>query len=326
MIIKRLKLFVSVMLFGILAGCQSDTSMTAGSLMIDPSNVDPIEVSMNGIGLQDEDSQSFKFVVVGHIYGTIEGADRIPSPSLTSRLPELMDLDLSMLVSLGDIVRNSEKEDFRILEEMLLSKVSFPVFNTPGNHDVQNRRLYESRYKTTYYSFKYGPVVMIFLDTELVKCEIDDVQRKMIETAVESALVDDEVKEIFVFMHKTFFFKNEDLYEVESFNAGPNSWECYGSETFSNILEQRLIPASKKKPIYLFAGDVGAWGNLSPYYEELKDGALTMVMVGLGDVPTDAAVLVEVDGEDVALSLYPLTEKPMLSLETYSPEYWTTKK
>ena len=36
-------------------------------------------------------------------------------------------------------------------------------------------------------------------------------------------------------------------------------------------MDEVLIPAAKEKPVYLFAGDVGAWGNLTPYYEELPD-------------------------------------------------------
>lgn len=325
---KLLVLLAGSLLAAALAGCQAAApAVEVPPALADPAHADPAEVSVNGLGLKEADPTAFQLLVAGHIYGTQLGDDRIPAETLTASLPELKTEDISMLVSLGDMVSHAEKEDFDILDKTLLNAVPFPVFNTVGNHDVRDRQLYESRYGAgTYYSFRYGPVQMIFLDTELTTCEIDDTQRAMVETALESALADAQVQEIFIFMHKTLFFKNDALHAVESYNAGPNSWECYGSDTFARLMEQRIEPASQKKPVYLFAGDVGAWGNLSPYYETAQDGRLTMVMTGLGDLPSDAAVLVAVDGAQVTLTLRPLTDQPMQPLEDYSPEYWTARK
>jgi hypothetical protein len=67
---------------------------------------------------------------------------------------------------------------------------------------------------------------------------------------------------------------------------------------------------------------VGAWGNLTPYYEKRGDAALTLLATGLGDSPNDAGILVSVDGATVELQAYSLTGQPVLPLEQYTPQYW----
>jgi len=98
--------------------------------------------------------------------------------------------------------------------------------------------------------------------------------------------------------------------------------DCFASESFEGIMQTTILPAAQQKPIVLFAGDVGAWANLTPYYEQRPDAALTMVMTGLGDNPNNAGILVTVDGNKVQMEVYSFTGQPVLSLETYSPSYW----
>jgi hypothetical protein len=283
---------------------------------------DPAQVSMNSIGIPDQNATSYSFAVVGHLYGTEQGEDREPDAALLKRIPDLMKMNLSMLVSLGDTVKHSEESDFNRLKETFLNQLAFPVFNTVGNHDVGDRSLYERMYPRTYYSFRYGPSQMIFLDTERTPCSVDEPQRTMLDKAVSQALKDDQVEQIFVFMHKTLFFKNDVLFDKKARQAGPNVWDCYGSPGFARIMDQTLLPAAEKKPLYLFAGDVGAWGNLSPYYERRSDGKVTMIMTGLGDVQNDAILLVRVNDDQVTMEVYSLNGGSIQPIQKFSPKFW----
>ena len=101
-----------------------------------------------------------------------------------------------------------------------------------GNHDVQNRMLYQGWYGPTYYSFAYGPAYFIFLDTEIETCAIDAPQRSMLERALQAALQDDAARHIFIFMHKTLFLKNDALFALDRDEASPNDWVCHGNPAF----------------------------------------------------------------------------------------------
>ena len=278
-------------------------------------------VSLNQMHLPVSESGSFKFVVAGHIYGSQDEKDTMPDYALVDQLPAFNQMGLSMFISLGDIVEHAVTKDFNHLDENLLSKLDIPVLNTVGNHDVGNRTLYERLYGQTYYAFQYSSAEFIFLDTERVECTIDDPQREMMNRALEDALNNDQVKNVFIFMHKTLFFQNARLFELQVRSAGPNVWDCYGHD-FWQLMDEKLIPAAAQKPVYLFAGDVGAWENLSPYYEKRTDVPLTMVMTGIGDSPKDAVIMVAVENEDVTLQAYRLADGSSIPLEQFSPDYW----
>jgi len=278
--------------------------------------------SLNLRQIDDLQAQSYRFMVVGHLYGTPDGDDIDPDGALIQQVPALKKMDLSMMVSLGDMVRHSTKTDFNRLKEMLLDPLPYPIFNTVGNHDVQNRALYQARFGITYYTFRYGPVDMIFLDTVKELCSVDSEQMAMLRRALPQAVNDPQVRHIFIFMHHTLFFQNEVLFELKNRAAGPNSWECYGQGNFAQVMKELVAPAAAQKPVYLFAGDVGAWGNLSPYIERRTNPSLTMVMTGLGDLPTDSTILVTVNGESVQLEVYKLVDGSLHSIEEYTPAYW----
>ena len=287
-------------------------------------NVLPRQASLNALDLPNPAPASLRFLVVGHLYGSNGSDDRDPAKAVLAKLPALNNLKLSFWVSLGDMVRVSRDDDFMALERQFLQRVSVPVFNTPGNHDVQNRMLYQNWYGPTYYSFAYGPAYFIFLDTEIETCAVDAPQRSMLERALQAALQDDAARHIFIFMHKTLFLKNDTLFALDRDEASPNDWVCYGNPSYPLIQETLIAPAAAQKPVYLFAGDVGAEGNLSPWYERLADQNLTMLMTGLGDRPTDAGILVTVDSAAVRLELYPLSGAKLPPLETFTPAYWVS--
>jgi len=277
---------------------------------------------INDLGLPEQNPDEFDFFVVGHVYGSQQIKDRQPDAALLAALPTISEASPDFLVSLGDMVEQSNEEEFGLLESTFLSKVSFPVFNTVGNHDVADRSLYEARYGETFFTFKYGGARLIFLDTEKAKCKLDERQTYVLKTAVQTALRDRDVRYIFVFMHKTFFFQNEVLVEKKDRLAGPNEWKCYGSKPFRALMDEVLIPAAAQKPVYLFAGDVGAWGNMTPYYEHHPEVPLTMLMTGLGDTDQDNILHVHVDDSHVMVESILLNGMTVQPLEKFGPAYW----
>jgi len=118
-----------------LSGCQR-VSKAANRYLYDPSRAKPADVSLNKLHLAEPDAAAYRFLVIGHGYGSTTVDDHLPDPALLARIPDLEEMNLSMLVSLGDIVQHATPEDFNNLERVLLAPLPFPVFNTPGNHDV----------------------------------------------------------------------------------------------------------------------------------------------------------------------------------------------
>jgi len=277
---------------------------------------------INNIGLPQNNPDEFSFFVAGHLYGSQQVIDRQPDAALLAALPAISQASPDFLVSLGDMVEQSSAEEFGLLESTFLSQLSFPVFNTVGNHDVADRAFYQARYGKTAFTFQYGPARMIFLDTERAGCKLDEIQDQMLRTAIAQAMRQRDVRYVFVFMHRTVFFQNDILAVEKNRMASPNEWKCYGSRYFRQLLDELLLPSAAQKPVYLFAGDVGAWGNLTPYYEKHPEVPLTLLMTGLGDTEQDNILHVRVDPSRVTIESIFLNDVTAQPLEQFGPAYW----
>jgi hypothetical protein len=241
----------------------------------------------------------FDFFVVGHLYGSPSIDDHLPDKLLLQRLPEIITAKPDFMVSLGDVVYQKSQTDFSNLDATFLKKLPFPLYNTPGNHDIANNpSLYESYFgKQTYFGQEYGPARLIFLNTELVECGLDEPQLEMLQQELNKAINDPETHFIFIFMHKTLVFQIP-------------------------LMEKYFKPAARSKPVIIFAGDVGAWGNLSPYYQRDRWLPLTIVMTGLGDTSQDNIIRVQVAPDSVKMDALFLEDMHSAPLQEYDLNYW----
>jgi len=303
----------------LLAACQPAARIPMATVEQIPT------VSMNGLDFRAAHPQQYRILVAGHIYGAHDDQASHPAATLLQHIPDLQTMNLDMIALLGDTAPHTTEQDFDKLETLFLRSFAVPIFNTVGNHDVENRSLYTDRFGPTYYAFRRGPAYLIFLDTELVSCKVTGEQRALLDEAIRLALADDRVKNILIFTHKTIFMLDEVLNKSKSKVAMPNEWACYRESNYNDLRQQTLLSAAQKKPIYLFAGDVGAWdGNLSPYYQEDAGGPLYTIATGIGDTPQDSVILVDVQGDRVDFQVYSLTGQTMQPLESYNLEYWRT--
>jgi len=266
----------------------------------------------------------FNFFVLGHLYGSPSIEDQKPAQLLLERLPDIVSAKPDFMVSLGDMVYRKQDVDFDNLEKMFIQKLPFPFYNTPGNHDVANKRsLYESYFGSqTYFAKNFGPAYLIFLDTERVECGLDDQQFEMLNREIDIANADPETRFIFVFMHKTLVFENPEMQSLKNEQAMPNVWDCQDKKVAVPFLENIFKPAARHKPVVIFSGDVGAWGNLSPYYQRDPWLPLTLVMTGLGDTAQDNIVRVHVSPDSLKMDVLFLKDMHRALLQEYDEGYW----
>jgi hypothetical protein len=165
---------------------------------------------------------------------------------------------------------------------------------------------------------------MVFLDTELNNCSIVGEQRDMVETALHKAAQDSSITQIFVFMHKVIFIEQfPELLDNINPRVKPNNGSITCKRNYSSLLEEEFLPAARLKPVYLIAGDAGAYdGNFSPFYEKHPDAPLYTIATGIGDTPQDSAILVSIDRSDTRFEVMSLTGKTFNPLETYDLAYW----
>ena len=280
-----------------------------------------IAQSMNEQRLEESYPQSYRFIVAGHIYGNPDCYSIYPAETFITDIPRLKALDPSMIVLLGDTVRHSREENFNMLKDTVLEKFDVPIYNAVGNHDVENRTLYESRYNKTFYTFKHQNSQMIFIDTELSKQNITGEQYSMLINALSNSEKDHEIQNIFIFMHKPLFFIEDERYRRIAIHV--NAWSSYSKESnFKEILSEQLLPLSRKKDIFLIAGDVGVQGSFPLFYDKEDDAAIHYLATGLGETEDDSVLLIDVNRKNVSITPISLTGRKLEDMEVYNTTYW----
>jgi hypothetical protein len=279
--------------------------------------------SLNELPLEPN-QDSLSFLVAGHIYGSHNQTEFHPAMTLQTNLQLINQMDLDMVVLLGDIVPATTEGQFQNLKRYFLDYLTMPVFNAVGNHDIESREIYENRYGETVFSFKYKNNLFLFMDTTIEPCSLPAVQIDRIVAEIEALSPGNPLEGIHIFLHHVIFLDEERLSNQQP--SMPNQ-TCPPAVEFNTLLQDTLIPTSAVTPIYLYAGDVGAWSNnnLSPYYELIPNSNVTRVATGLAYSDGDSVLIVrEIDGQ---LSIEPLslTGKPMLPIETYNYQYWVSQ-
>ena len=308
----RVNLLFIISIVFLLFGCQS---INSGIPSADPpreaelSNIK--DASLNNMFLSEGDDEDYLLIVAGHIYGSHKPTASHPADSFLSNLGYFANLNPSMMILLGDIVPYSTEIDFQNLEDSFLNKQTYPIFNAVGNHDVENRQLYEERYGQTFFSFPYRSSYIIILDTELDNCKITGIQLEILETALEEAVHDAKISQIFIFAHKVLFFDQTLLQRLQNSQSQlPNDrYACALSNNYNQLLTDLFLPTAKNKPVYLLSGDVGAWGgNLTPYRAQYQGSDFHILTTGIGDTPQDAVILINVREDSTEIKYISLTK------------------
>ena len=184
----------------------------------------------------------------------------------------------------GDIV--SENPLARDWDEVDhdLDSLGLPIHFAVGNHDIENRPLYENRYGSTFYQFTLHDDLFIVLDPNLDNWNISRGQLEF----VRQTLLDKQqyVNNIFVFFHQLLWIDSGNLFRdvrVNSFaGRAPmiNFWTDF-LPLFDNVAN----------PIVMFAGDLGAgwWSDDVMYYHFSNK---TFIASGMGEGIGDNYIIV----------------------------------
>jgi predicted phosphodiesterase len=135
-----------------------------------------LSYSINQLELSVDSIQSdFSFITLGHVYG-YPSYSIFPAPGLISNVAKITSSDASFVMMLGDNYRLADSINIATFKQTFLNKMTVPVFNAIGNHDLYDRNgLKEQDYPTykkhfskfTYYSFIKNSSLFVVLDTEL---------------------------------------------------------------------------------------------------------------------------------------------------------------
>jgi len=277
-----------------------------------------IDSSFNGINLDlDETLKQYSFLAAGHLYGNPSTHSVFPSASLLANIDMINGSGAKFFVSLGDNFRLTNH--FPYYHKAFTSKLTLPLFNAIGNHDVTDRRMYEARFGKSYYHFAFNNALFVFLDSEVNGGNIMNGQLEFFRKTIREALKQKEIQHVFIFCHRLIWAVGRADYQIVTEHTN----NSYPDNNFASTIEPVLVELSKHKEVYLVAGDIGVSWSLPLFYQKDAPHNITYVAVGIGDAARDTILRITVvKSEGVLISPISLTGRALSPIETYGLDYW----
>ncbi|MGH1437468.1 MAG: metallophosphoesterase family protein [Lewinella sp.] len=237
-------------------------------------------------GCADRPPRAYTFFVAGHTYGVKEK----PTPGLHMPFVAEFDYlnqytDMRFGVLTGDIVYYSNDTSWNHVDQQL-TQLKAPTHFTTGNHDEGHKSPYKDRYGITYSAFEQENDLCILLNPGLGGWNIWGEQMAFLKETLATAPKYDN---IFLFFHHLVWWAPDNEYK----QYRPNSLDGRAPEV--NFLSEVMpMLIATEKPVYCFAGDVAAAGNLTAFFADRKDN-VHLVASGMGNNKTDNYLLITVD-------------------------------
>jgi hypothetical protein len=279
----------------------------------------PPLIPLNGRPLAPGSSGSWSFLVGGHLYGR-PSPDPGPSSTFVRALGDLRTIPDAFFVSLGDFVYQSLVPASALPSFGALSLMTVPVFNAPGNHDFANRAAYVAWFGEGFGATRYRDALILVLNTELEPWSITKEQLAAVRRSLKWALEHEEIRQVFVFMHKVLFATADPRFEpLFQWCNARDGWT--GASNFGRDVWPLLVDLARTRHVACFSGDFGA--SLNVCLDRHPESGVVVVCTGLWDRPPDAFVRVSIDPKGATdYALVPIGGGELRPIREYSIEYW----
>lgn len=247
---------------------------------------------------------SYSFFIAGHTYGkpgkTTLGLHQ-PFINKFELINGVKTMEFGVLT--GDVVRIANKKSWDVVDSELKELKTLIHFSR-GNHDGA-LSFFEKRYGKTVTSFQIKNDSHIILDSNISDWNITGEQLTFLKKSIKKK----DVANIFIYVHHIIWWNKKEYY-IPYMNSKDRMPEKL---TFW----KEIFPLLKKtkKPVYIFAGDVGAFDSKHKRFQSysyIKKGNVSLITSGMGggkkdnfiicDVLNNGSVqfrLINLNGEDI---------------------------
>lgn len=285
-------------------------------------------INQAGITLPDS-GWSYSFMATGHLYGSHENQNSIfPSSSFLGNSDMINGQSPSIIISLGDMVRSS-KNELAIQAWKSAGKLfKAPIFNAPGNHDLDDRQAYRKAFGTNQSAFFIRDDLFLLIDTEYLREENAEKLKSFIDRESDKAAKRTQaVRHLFVCSHRMLApLCNPELASMDELANEPFRDKVNVDEACEIFKALAKIPHTGE--FWNLAGDVGTHWSVPALYGFDEKTQCHTLACGVGDTPNDrmARINIAYNGKITAevIPLFP-GGKPQ-SATTFTPEFWKSEK
>ncbi len=238
------------------------------------------------LSVTGQEASAYSFFIAGHTYGS-PGTDNVGfHPPFKATFEYIRSHDnMQFGVLVGDIVSSDPTaEDWDEIDADL-AQLGLPIYMAAGNHDIEDRDLFESRYGPTFYSFTFHNDLFVILDPNLDAWNISGLQLDFLKKVINEKYR--SVNNIFVFFHQILWREDDNQFHSVMWNSAA------GRKRSTNFWSE-VMPIFENLPneVVMFAGDLGARWASNVMYHHCKN--VTFIATGMGDGKGDNIIIANV--------------------------------
>ncbi len=231
-------------------------------------------------------SSAYSFFVAGHTYGSPGVNNKGFHPPFKAKFEYIQSRsEIKLGVLTGDIVSPNPKEKDWDEIDADIDLLGLPIYFAVGNHDMENRTLYESRYGDTYYSFTFENDLFIILDPNLDSWSITGDQLSFLQNVVDNNYLSS--RNVYVFFHQVMWRPGAEKYYHIQCNS-------YVGIKYPLNFWTTVMPIFSTLPnqVFMFAGDIGVSWASDVSYDLHKN--VTLISSGMGDKNGENFIVVNI--------------------------------
>lgn len=261
-----------------------------------------------------DSSGAYRMLFSGHFYGGSHSRSGYPAATVIANVDTLNALGAGLMLLTGDLFVEPAR-DARRHKAALYDRLSMPVYNAVGNHDLTGGR-YEELFGATFMAFDRGPDRIIILDTERDNSRILGPQLSLLEEAAADAEAG-RLRHIFIVSHRPVWAEDDRAMNILFRH---NTRSMMGTN-FERDVAPLLDRMRSKATVYWVSGSMGGYAPASVFHHEEAQG-LFFLQTAIRDEPRDAVLLADVGEEGVHWQLLSLTGSKVGAVEDYDAAYW----
>jgi hypothetical protein len=232
----------------------------------------------------------YSFFIAGHTYGQPGVNNAGLHPPFVDKFNYIKGRpEIKFGILLGDIVSPGPQPHDWDEVDADIDSLGMPVYFAVGNHDMENRPLFEERYGITYYSFVFNGDLFIILDPNIDGWNISGPQFEFLKNTLNSNYCD--VENIFVMFHQLLWWENDNIYS----GFWPNSFSGR-ADTINFWTSVEPLFAQLPNKTVMCAGDVGAVSWSTDFMYD-KFANISFVATGMGQSNGDNFIVINVDAD-----------------------------
>ena len=301
----------------------------------------------NGLQVLPADSNGhYRILIGGHFHGESTNRSGYPAATLLANLDTINALGANLFLSTGDLFMDPVN-DWPRYDRSLFSKLKMPLFNAPGNHDVdddlerEHSGLSDSMWRVREYVPGLGilnPYLsqlsrmltleevrlleqargddFVLLDTESQEGMANDQAISYLHDVVEN-VVARRTRSVFILSHRPIWAEDDPEYSP-LFEGNTRSLT---GTNFKKDVYPLLEKIAEHAHVYWISGSMGGQAPSSIFFQQHAKN-ITYIQCAIRDEPRDALLIADVYPDTVKWSALSLTGQTLLAPEAYDAKWW----